>query len=54
MPTEDGSDNMQIGLGMAFIVWNGLYVEPNYTMPVQEDADGNREGSFNIGLGYRF
>ena len=54
MPTEDGSDNMQIGLGMAFNVWNGLYVEPNYTMPVSEDDNGDREGSFNFGLSYRF
>ena len=54
MPTEDGSDNMQIGLGMAFKVMNGLYVEPNYTMPVSEDDNGDREGSFNFGLSYRF
>ena len=54
MPTEDGSDNMQIGLGLAFNVWNGLYVEPNYSMPTSEDDNGDREGSFNFGLSYRF
>ena len=54
MPTTDASDNMKIGVGFAFNVWNGLYVEPNYTMPTKEDADGNREGSFNIGVSYRF
>ena len=54
MPTKDGSDNMSIGLGFAFNVWNGLYVEPNYTMPTSEDDEGNREGSFNFGLSYRF
>ena len=54
MPTEDGSENMSIGVGFAFNVWSGLYVEPNYTMPTSEDADGNREGSFNFGLSYRF
>ena len=55
MPTEDGSDNMKIGLGMAFNVWNGLYVEPNYMMYVDEEAagDGDR-GTFNIGVSYRF
>ena len=26
MPTEDGSDNMNIGIGFAFNVWNGLYL----------------------------
>ena len=54
MPTKDGSDNMSVGLGFAFNVWNGLYVEPNYTMPTSEDAEGNREGSFNFGISYRF
>jgi len=54
MPTEDGSDNMRIGLGFAFNVWNGLYVEPNYSMPTSEDEHGDREGTFNFGLSYRF
>jgi len=54
MPTTDASDNMQIGVGFAFNVWNGLYVEPNYTMPTKENADGKREGSFNFGVSYRF
>jgi hypothetical protein len=54
MPTEDGSDDMRIGLGFAFNVWNGLYVEPNYSMPTSEDENGDREGSFNFGLSYRF
>ena len=54
MPTKDGSDNMSIGLGFAFNVWNSLYVEPNYTMPTSEDDNGDREGSFNFGLSYRF
>ena len=54
MPTKDGSDNMKIGVGFAFNVWNGLYVEPNYTMPTSEDDEGNREGSFNFGISYRF
>ena len=54
MPTEDGSENMRIGLGFAFNVWNGLYVEPNYSMPTSEDDNGEREGTFNFGLSYRF
>ena len=45
MPTEDGSDNMRIGVGFAFNVWNGLYIEPNYTMPTSEDEAGEREGN---------
>ena len=54
MPTQDGSDNMRIGVGFAFNVWNGLYIEPNYTMPTSEDEEGDREGTFNFGLSYRF
>jgi len=54
MPTEDGSENMKIGIGFAFNIWNGLYVEPNYSMPTSEDDNGDREGSFNFELSYRF
>ena len=54
MPTEEATDNMKLGLGYTFTVWNGLAIEPNYTMPVNEDAEGNREGAFNIGIAYRF
>ena len=55
MPTTDASDNMQIGVGFAFNVWNGLYVEPNYMMPTKKDAiTDKREGSFNLGVSYRF
>ncbi len=46
-PTEDMSDNMKIGVGFSFNVWNALYLEPNYTMPVSEDeVTGDREGYF--------
>ena len=54
MPTEDGSDKAQVGLGYAMNVWNNVYFEPSYTMPIKEDANGDREGSFNFGLSYRF
>ena len=53
MPGDD-DEGMSIGVGFAFNVWNGLYVEPNYSMPTSEDDDGNREGSFNFGISYRF
>ncbi|MBT4882327.1 MAG: hypothetical protein HON40_07240 [Flavobacteriales bacterium] len=54
MPTEEATDNIVLGVGYTFTVWNGLAIEPNYTMPVNEDAAGEREGSFNIGVAYRF
>ena len=53
-PTKNGSDNMKVGLGFAFNVWNGVYIEPNYMMPVSKDGEGKREGSFNFGISYRF
>lgn len=45
-PTEDATDNMTFGVGTSINVWEGLYVEPNYTT-----TDG--EGSFNVGLSYK-
>ena len=53
-PTEDMADNMNIGVGYPFNVWNNLYVEPSYSMPVKADDNGDREGKFKIGLSYRF
>ncbi len=54
MPTEDATDNMNIGGGLSFNIWNSLYLEPSYTMPVNEDDNGDREGSFNFGISYKF
>ena len=45
-PTENATDNMTVGIGTSINVWEGLYVEPNYT--TKDD-----EGSFNIGLSYK-
>ena len=63
MPTEDGSDRASLGLGYSMNIWNNLYIEPSYTMPIKEQAvmvDGvatdkmERKGSFNFGIAYRF
>ena len=53
-PTEETMDNLTLGLGYSYNVWKGLCVEPNYSMGLKEDANGEREGSFNIGLSYKF
>ena len=47
------TDNIELGLGYSFKVWNKLYVDPNYTMPVAEDANGEREASFNLSVSYK-
>ena len=46
------TDNM--GIGYSLNVWNKLYVEPSYTMPMNADSEGNREGKLKVGLAYRF
>ena len=53
-PTEEMMDNLNIGVGYSLNVWKGLHVEPNYSMGLKEDDEGDREGSFNLGLSYRF
>ena len=53
-PTEEMMDNMTIGVGYSYNVWKGLNVEPNYSMGLKEDEAGEREGTFNLGLSYRF
>jgi len=47
-------DNMELGLGYSFKVWNDLYVEPNYMMPVKADEAGKREGNLNLSVSYKF
>ena len=53
-PTEEMTDNLNIGVGYSLKVWNELYIEPNYSMPLNEDTEGNREGEFKIGVAYKF
>ena len=53
-PTEEIMDNLVVGLGYSFDVWKGLCVEPNYSMGLNEDENGEREDSFNLGLSYKF
>ena len=52
-PTEEITDNLKVGVGYSLKIWNELYIEPNYSMPVKEDAEGNREGEFKVGISYK-
>ena len=54
MPTEEATDNMKIGIGFSLNISGNLYVEPNYNIPLTEDASGNKDGDFDLGLSYRF
>ena len=53
-PTEELMDNLSVGVGYSFNLWKGLNVEPNYSMSLKEDEEGERSGEFNLGLSYRF
>ena len=46
-------DNMELGLGYSFKVWDKLYIEPNYTMPAKADEAGEREGTLNLSVSYK-
>ena len=52
-PTEEMTDNLKVGVGYSLKIWNELYIEPNYSMPVKEDVEGNREGEFKVGISYK-
>ena len=52
MPTENSTDNMTLGVGYGFNVWNMLYIEPNYSMNLGDNNDD--EGEFKIGFSLRF
>ena len=47
------TDNIELGLGYSFKIWDKLYIDPNYTMPVKENEAGEREGSLNLSISYK-
>ena len=52
--TKEVMDRLDVGIGYSFNIWKGLSIDPNYTMPLEEDDMGEREGTFNLGLSYKF
>ena len=47
-------DKVDVGVGYSWNVWKGLSIDPNYTMPLKEDEAGEREGSLNLSISYKF
>jgi long-subunit fatty acid transport protein len=47
-------DKVELGLGYSLKVWDNLYIDPNYTMPLKENEAGEREGTFNLSVSYKF
>jgi len=49
-PTEETTENINLGLGYSFKVWKELYIDPNYIISTKEDS----EGEFKLGISYKF
>ena len=47
-------DKVKLGLGYSWNIWKGLSIDPNYTMPAKADEAGEREGSLNLSISYKF
>ena len=47
-------DKVKLGLGYSWNIWKGLSIDPNYTMPAKADEAGDREGSLNLSVSYKF
>ena len=48
------NEGTSIGVGYSVNVWKGLHLEPNYSMATEKDDNDDRNGEFNLGIGYRF
>jgi len=51
---EELKDKLELGLGYSYNVWDKLYIDPYYIMPLKEDENGEREGMFKLGVSYKF
>ena len=51
---DELKDKLDLGIGYSYNVWRGLWIDPNYTMPLKENEEGNREGIFNLSFSYKF
>ena len=47
-------DKVDVGVGYSWNVWKGLSIDPNYTMPAKADEAGEREGTLNLSVSYKF
>ena len=47
-------DKLDLGVGYSYNIWDKLYIDPYYFMPLKEDENGEREGMFKLGVSYKF
>ena len=52
--SEELINKMDLGIGYSYNVWDKLYIDPNYTMPLEADKSGDRKGSLNLSISYKF
>ena len=48
------ADNVNVGVGYSLNIWKNLSIDPNYTMPLKSDEAGEREGTLNLSVSYKF
>ena len=51
-PSENLSENMNVGYGMNINIYKNLSFTPIYMIPLKEDEEGGRDGSFKVGVSY--
>ncbi len=47
-------DKLDLGVGYSYNIWDKLYIDPYYIMPLKKDENGEREGELRLGLSYKF
>ena len=47
-------DRLDLGVGYSFNIWEGLYIDPNYTVSMKKNSDDEYEGNLNFTISYKF
>ena len=47
-------DRLDLGVGYTFNIWEGLYIDPNYTVSMKKNSDDEYEGKLNFTISYKF
>ena len=47
-------DRLDLGVGYSFNIWQGLYIDPNYTVSMMKNSEDEYEGKLNFTVSYRF
>jgi len=47
-------DRLDLGVGYSFNIWQGLYIDPNYTVSMKKNSDDEYDGKLNFTISYKF